>query len=482
MNQTDPVSDAILIERASRRTIEAARWRNPSFAPSSTGLHHILGAICDRAVDGILSGHGVWQVVSAPPGHGKSEMLGRSMPTRLALAMPGAKVLYATSTDERAEEVSTAVRSAMERLHAAGVPGKAPGRVWRATQWETEDGTGWVGVGANSATGGLRANLIVWDDVTGSGLRASSAAFRRHTQRWLDEDILSRDYGEHVSVVGMETRRGPMDLRAWSEQQYGDRLERYDIMCRADRDEGWRSAGDFAWPERYGRAWFDGKPSINAGGRVWETLYQQRPTAVEGDSIKRAWFAERRYREDPREIAKRADRIVLAVDCAASPESRADWTVIQAWAQIGADFYLLDEARGQWDINEQEAQLVRMAGLWTRRPADSIVVERSSNGIALQQRTATTLRTRSVTTATKDREDATASTAKERRAYEFIGAARNGRVWVPVGPKGDATIDEWVSLGTEAPDDRLDAAAHAINEFAAVVLPVAQRISLGGRI
>jgi len=476
MNATaDLAREAVRIERARRRTVEVAKWRTSGFRPSSTGFHDRLGAVCDRAVDSITAGRGLWAWVHAPPGHGKSELIGRCAAVRLALVRPGSKVLYVTSTDPRAEEVSMSVRRCMERLHDAGVPGKAPGRVWRTTEWECEDGTGWVGAGSGGATGGLRGDLIVIDDVTGSGARASSPAWRRHTEQWLEEDVLSRGYGEHVAVLGMETRRGPSDLRAWAEGRFGDRLRTYDYEHVATKPSTWRAVGDYLWPERYGPGWLSGMPHLVHGGRVWETLHQGHPTAVEGEAIKRAWFEDRRYRESPRDVLARAARIVIAVDCAASPDSRADWTAMQVWAQAVEDLYLLAESRGQWGINEQEDALRALVVAWPHR-ARSVVIERSSNGIALQQRTHVTLGSVSVSTATKEREDATATSAKERRAYEFIAAARALRVCVPVGPMGDAVIDEWVSLGTDAPDDRLDAAAHAGNELTATAIPVAHRL------
>lgn len=471
--RSDPHKDAVLVERARRRTLEFARWRNRKFTPTAGGFHHRLATLCDEITDSAERGRGRWVVINAPPRHGKSELVGRCMPARAMLRTPGFSVLYATSTDDRAREVSQRVRASCERLAAMGVKHLAPGRIWTDREFETVGGNVFVSVGMGAATGGIGAHLIIPDDVTGSGKRAGSAAFRRDYARWFEEDVLTRAM-DNAAIVNMETRRGPSDGSAWFAERFGDRVEVHAYRCVAEGDD-WRRVGDHLWPEKFGPEWLAQNPHLAIGGRVWETLYQQRPTAVEGEAIKRDWFRDRRYRENPRDILARATRVVIAVDCASSPDSRADWTVMQAWAQVGDDLYLLVESRGQWGINEQEDALRALVAAWPHR-ARSVVIERSSNGIALQQRTAVTLGSVSVTTATKDREDATAATAKERRAYEFIAAARALRVCVPVGPMGDAVIDEWVSLGTDAPDDRLDAAAHAVNELAATAIPLAPRL------
>jgi len=109
--RSDPYRDAVLVERARRRTLEFAKWRNRKFSPTAGGFHHRLATLCDEITDSAEQGRGRWVVINAPPRHGKSELVGRCMPARAMLRTPGFSVLYATSTDDRAREVSQRVRA-----------------------------------------------------------------------------------------------------------------------------------------------------------------------------------------------------------------------------------------------------------------------------------------------------------------------------------------------------------------------------------
>ena len=67
-----------------------------------------------------------------------------------------------------------------------------PGKPWTDTEWVTVGGNGWVGCGSGGATGGIGANLVIMDDVTGSAARARSEAWGNHAWEWLEEDWLNQ--------------------------------------------------------------------------------------------------------------------------------------------------------------------------------------------------------------------------------------------------------------------------------------------------
>jgi len=79
------------------------------------------------------------------------------------------------------------------------------------------------------------------------------------------------------------------------------------------------------------------------GSRVWQALYQQRPTAPEGTIIKRDWL--RFYRELPK-----LDKIILSWDMAFKESDSSDYVVGQVWGVKGSEYYLIDQVRDRMDF------------------------------------------------------------------------------------------------------------------------------------
>ena len=486
MNATRPTlaEEAIRWERGQRRTVEFARWRNPRFVPGR--FHKQLGAICDSLTASALDGGGAWVTLNAPPRHGKTELVGRCMGARAMSLRPGFSVLYATSTATRAEEVSARARHAVEQAQP-NAPHLARGRTWTVCEWETEGQNAWVGVGVGNPTGGIGANLVVLDDITGSRERARSRAFQSRSREWIEEDVMTRLLPGGTLVV-METRRGEDDACGWLQQTYGARFGVHVWRCMAEPgDTDGRAPGEFLWPERYGPEWFaqasmlhsqgdDDEDDLTPAGRIWSSLYQQRPTAAEGTVLKRAWFTESDepkrvvfYDDPPDTIAASASDIVISIDCAGKEGAKNDWTVMQVWARVGTLFYLLDELREKIDITVKVPRAVALIKRWPR--ASGFLIEDASDGTSLIR----FLRQAGYTAV----EFSPHGRDKEQRANRFIMAAESNRLRLPRPTSRNRwvedVIDEWVTFGggsgaAGSPDDRLDAAAQCIDRWSVAQL------------
>lgn len=365
--------------RAMRSTARFAAWRNPDYEPGR--FHDELAGVCDAIVQSAYDGEAGWYALSAPPRHGKTELVGRAMAPRAMALRPGFSVLYATSSEKRAREVSGRVRSAVSRL-SGRYAHLRPGRVWTNLEWETEGGNAWVGAGANSGTGGIGCHLLILDDVTGSSRGYGSKNTRDTLWRWIEEDCLSRvmDGG---AVVVMETRRGVDDLRARFEDRYGSKLQSFDWPLVYDREHSLtdpshdhRQIGDYLW--KYGREWHDTQPHIK--GQLYAQLYQQRPTPDEGALWNRAWLS-RRYPGTPDHAGRTCLQRVLSVDGAAT-HGAGDHTVIQHWGFRSANALLLGQWRGQWDYPTFEATL---RDIIAKTQPHGTLIENTSNGRAVYQ-------------------------------------------------------------------------------------------------
>ena len=346
-------------------------WYRPGYV--ATAWHRELGAVCDGMVRAAVEGRAEWHMLGAPPRHGKSEHVGRAMGPRAMALRPGLSVLYPTSTDERAGDVSMAARGMVEALYASGqFPHLAPARPWTATEWRTVGGNHWVGIGAGAATGGIGAHMIIPDDVTGSDERQASRAWKRSARRWLQGDVLTRDAGGAV-VCLMETRRGLDDLQGWASEEWPGRWVSHTWQCQ-------RPDGSYLWPERYGAEWHAGRPDLAPGTRVWETQYQQRPVREGGAVILEEWTGHR-YPGTPQQQREACTAVWVVVDPAAKTSERNDPSAIGAIGRR-ADGKLavlhMEAVRRDYPALRQ-----RIRDLRTEWRADGVLVEDTSIGQAL---------------------------------------------------------------------------------------------------
>jgi hypothetical protein len=369
------------------------RRRRPPNRPYRPGrLHLELGAVCDSFTAACIQQRGPWCNLSAPVRHGKTEHVARGMPVRAMALQPGFSVLYGTSTDERVEEVSHAVRTEIEILHQEfGIEHLAPGRKWSVREWETVGGNTWNAVGVGKSTGGIGANMVILDDTTGSASRARSAAFRRDQRRWLEEDMLSR-LMNGGGMMNMETRRGVYDLHAYLEEKYGRHIKTYnwplicdEIHLNTDPKREWRSEGEYLWPAdgediRYGAEWHAQHPEVS--GLLLSQLYQGRPLPEGGGMYAPAVF-DHRYALPPRALAAVCSDRWLAIDPAAT-EGGGDNSVISVFGRWGdGKMPKLHQARGQWSYTTLEQRTRDLMSSWS---ASVAVVEGTSNGRALRDR------------------------------------------------------------------------------------------------
>lgn len=460
---------ALALVRRLETTLGMAHLRPARRRFVEAPFHRSLAGVCDDVLAACLAQASPRVALSAPPRHGKSELVGRTLPAVAMLREPGFSVLYATSTHPRAEEVSVSVRSTIEWLYKTfAIPHLAPGEKWTTTEWITVGGNGWVGVGVGGATGGIGARLILADDTTGSEANARSPAFRRTWRRWMEGDVLSR-LMSGGGLVNMETRRGVEDGYAYLTQEYGEVFRQYNwpLISTGPTAHDPRPEGAYLWPAdkgwhpdpeqrapgsdiRYGAEWHAANPQVS--GRLLAQLYQGHPVPEAGGLLQRAWFG-RSYPEHPKIKARNCRRVIAAVDCAQEQGEHNDWTVCQVWGQTATSLALLHEYRGRMDITQQAALMRRVRTEWPE--VGRIYVENASNGASL-------LQAKPVygMIAVKPH-----GRSKGERADHFAIAAEAAEVELPSvehAPWIRDTVEEWVGFGVGAPhDDRTDAAAMA---------------------
>lgn len=351
----------------------AMRWRDARIEEVAWQLE--LAAICDEIVTSAIQGTGTRRLISAPPRHGKSETTGRAMPiSAYARAKKPLSILYVTSTGDRAKEVSSRVRSAIERLYLlTGDVRFKPGRIWTDTEWETEYGHSWVGMGWSGATGGIGCHLLIMDDVIGTSQVYRSKSTRLAIRRVIQEDLLSRvmDGG---AVLQMETRRGKDDTTEWLQREYPTTWISHVWRCHIE-ERG------YLWPDKYGEEWRKSMPHLTDTSPIWRALYQQEPVAEGGTLLAPEWLVHMLPQHMSPEQSKKAyKRVVIGADLAASGKKTGDDTAIVVVGVFGEYRDVLDVFKGKVPFLEQKHMLKLMADKWS---ATDVIVELAAGGHAM---------------------------------------------------------------------------------------------------
>ncbi len=191
-------------------------------------------------------------------------------------------------------------------------------------------------------------------------------------------------------LVSHNTRWHENDLIGWlldpTFQTKVDDWHIVDLPAIAERDEGWRKEGEALWPAWYSKETL-GQIKDAVGPWDWAAMFMQRPSAVEGRLIKRAWL--KSYAWHPH-LAKSKNlaaymtqpfRIFQSWDTAFKIEEENDYSVCTTWMSTGSGEYLLDVWRGKMVAPDLERHVREMALEWM---ADTILIEEQAGHALIQ--------------------------------------------------------------------------------------------------
>jgi len=109
-----------------------------------------------------------------------------------------------------------------------------------------------------------------------------------------------------------------------------------------------RQPGEPLWAERYGYDFIEVRKRYP---QDFNALYQGRPTASEGNMIKREWFEDdsRWFNATPQFIA-RLPVLCMSVDATFKNTSKSDKVAIGIWGKLDNNFYIIEELNARMDF------------------------------------------------------------------------------------------------------------------------------------
>ncbi len=400
-------------------------------------------------------------IISEPPRHGKSYFLSGYVPAWYLGTFPDARVMFGSYEADFAAQWGRRSRSLLEEHgHLFGVnvsPASSAANRWDIAG--AEGGMQTAGVGGPFT--GKGAHLLIVDDPVKGYEEAASETWREKTWEWWLQNAYTRlEPGGAAIVIGTRWHEDDLIGRILANQGGGESWREVRLPALAeDGDPLGRAAGEALWPERYPRHVLE-RIRGTIGDHRFSALYQQRPTAIEGGTFRREWFAGKIVPGLP----NGAKAAIRAWDKAGT-EGGGDWSAGVLLVEHGGLVYVADVVRGQWSSGRRDDLIDLTASLDDQQFGEHLKTwfeqEPGSGGKQSAEISKDRLSRAGYRV---DAEPATGSKAV--RAEPFATQCELGNVRIVKGDWNRAYIDQLCSFPNAAHDDMVDATSLAYVKLA----------------
>jgi hypothetical protein len=288
--------DEIRDEWARRRLLH---FTERTFSEYRAGwFHRVVAERLDFFLADIAAKRSPRLILTAPPQHGKSELVSRRLPAFALGRNPNLQVIATSYSADRAFDFSNDVQHIMDtkQYHDIFPETRIVGEYAKAGEARRAVGLFQVvghrgryrAAGVGGGITGEPADLLIVDDPIKDFAKAISENTRESVWNWLTSTAMTR-LQEGGGVIIMATRWHLDDpIGRLLEKQPG-RWELVNFRAIAEEDEPpYRLAGEPLSVERYS---LESLLAIRDGGAMssyqWAALYQQRPSPLGGGIFKR---------------------------------------------------------------------------------------------------------------------------------------------------------------------------------------------------
>lgn len=418
-----------------------------------------LIAVLQRVADGEIDRLMVFE----PPRHFKSETVCRLFTAYYLRRYPARWVGLNSYAAELAYTLSRNARDNYRRGDGALNPDKTG-----VEQWETDSGGGLWAAGVGGPITGKGFHLGIIDDPIKNAEDAASETIREKQKDWYRSTFYTRAE-PNAAIIVIQTRWHEDDLSGWLLSEEGDEdnePERWHIVslpalaeaeppafpstCTVEPDE--RQPEEPLCPERFSAARL-GRIALRVGAYFWSALYQQRPTARDGEFFKRSWF------EIVDAAPEHATRVRYWDKAGTAGGGAYTCGALLAAASDGL-FYIEDVVRGQWDAGERETVILQTAQI---DGPNVYIWHEQEPGSGGKESAESTTRNLAGYVVEADR----VTGDKALRAEPLAAQAKAGNVRLVNGPWNAAFLNEVSSFPLGKYKDQIDAASGAFNKLAA---------------
>lgn len=388
--------------------------------------------------------------ISMPPRHMKSTIISECLPAQVISNDPQKEVIIASYNQSQARKMARACRMKFdEPLHR---------RIWTGQEFTIDAADEFqlstklngrpnlIAAGVGSGLTGSGADLLIIDDPVKDMADAESETIRDKTDDWFK------------SVAETRLSPGGKKIIVMTRWHHDDLIGR---VLNDNRDE-WQvlnlpaisDDGKALWPERFT---VDHLQRIKAevGTRVFEALYQGRPTPLEGGLFHREWIVQGPHLGENAVRCRYWDK--------AATHDGGDWTVGTLMAVEDGRFCIEDVVRIQGSPYEVQNLIKRTAekdGPYVRIRMEQ---EPGSSGVDVIDHYQ-----RNVLVGYDFRPDKVTGN-KELRAGPMAAAMEAGNLWIVKAPWNRDWETELLEFPLGLHDDQVDSASGAFRDLSSNV-------------
>ncbi len=307
-------------------------------------------------------------LILTPPRHSKSSMVSQLLPaqkmtaekTEIVLATYGAEI--ALDHGRRTKQILTS--ESYLKLFDTRVTIDSNSN----TRFHMTNESSWYSTGIGGALTGKGFDLGIIDDPIKRLQDALNKDHQKNIMDWYQTVFLTRRL-KHAKIILAQT--------LWSQLDLGYQLPRLDPSWHVILLPAINAQGEALWPEMFA---IDEllKTKATIGTYAFESLYQQNPTPLEGNIVKRHWI---RTVPSTAITTFAQGRQIISVDTSFDGDETSDFNSIQVWQEGKGCHVLIHQARGKWEFTKLVHEFKNICALFPK--AHKKIVEKSANGSAL---------------------------------------------------------------------------------------------------
>jgi predicted phage terminase large subunit-like protein len=493
-----PTREEIEAEWCRRKFSRFIRKAWPLVDPKPLVWGKHVDAIADH-LQAVAEGRVKRLIINIPPGHAKSMLVSVLWPAWMWARKPEWGLLCASYADDVVNRDAVKARRLMndpwyQRHFRGPVTKLVDGEPKVFPAWKFQEDQNNKSYYANTR-GGLRISLTPKGQGTGhrgdalivddplNAEDAHSKVERDKVIRWFTESMSSRfnEQRDAIKVIIMQ-RLHEEDLTGYLLKNAPGE---YEHLClpsefepkrayRTSVGQDWRTEeGEPLFPELFPKDVLEKakRPGVGMGAQAFAGQHQQRPSAAEGNLVKRAWLARRWHRAgtlvpehmETRTLPSKWDELVLILDASFKDTEASDLVCLGCMARAGVDKFLLDVTWGKMDfVGTVPAVLDMYNGAqkrWGRRP-DAILIEDKANGSAV----ISVLKKK----VPRIKEVNPGKDSKGSRLLAVTGDMECGNYWIPLDADWvGAYVEELVGFPKAAHDDAVDMTSYGLMRLGA---------------
>ncbi|KRD75366.1 terminase [Bacillus sp. Root11] len=415
-----------------------------------------VGGVIQEAIDkkkqmnaGEIPTTNQYIAINMPPRHSKSMTITETLPSYYLGNFPEERVIEISYSDTFARRFGKKNKEKVKQYGPDLFDIQISKESSAHDEWllDNEIG-GMISRGVLSGITGMGADLMIIDDPIKNREEADSETHRgKIWDEWIDSFSTRLHPGAIVILILTRWHEDDLQGRLLS-KEYGEPLpwQVYNLPLEAEEDDViGRAVGEPLWPERYGLEFIQERKRYPSS---FNSLYQGRPTAAEGNLLKRKWW--QYYDTLPKMV-----HIIMSIDATFKDEADSDFVCIQVWGKNGADMYLIDNLKARMNFPTTLQAIRNMVRKYPK--AHAKLVEDKANGPAIISMLKNEI---------GGMIPVNPQGGKVARVNAVSPYIESGNVYLPrYAPWTQDFVEECASFPQGKNDDQVDAMSQALNRF-----------------